>query len=328
MKVNVRLSVNPTRAALNSVAHAVEHCAVDRATLDALDSAVGDQLLVRLPRSLALYTVVATTGVPPRSLQVGTAGLARLGNGRGTDLWSIGGSSPPSADGVCTATVETGFTERGGPARLTEEVLEGEAAGLAILAPHGGFIERRTDEQADLVYDTLDQEARPVRAWIARGFHPAGAHRCWHITSSEISEHSFPKLRSFFPAGPRGAFAHAVAFHGHNDANVVVVGGGLPQDDTHTRLKKKLCSKIRDALSRVTADPPEVTVRLSGPLAGAQRSNIVNRVTTRGNGIQIEQPFGVRDDPMQREAVARAVAGLYLERIETPSVVPSARPTR
>ncbi len=59
-----------------------------------------------------------------------------------------------------------------------------------------------------------------------------------------------------------------------------------------------------------------VEVRLCGPLAGAQRKNIVNRVTVRGNGIQIEQPAAVRDDEAQREAVARAVAEFYGDLIE------------
>jgi phage replication-related protein YjqB (UPF0714/DUF867 family) len=307
VKLKVRLSENPTSTALNTVAHAVEHCAVDAATLDALDSAVGRQLLVRLSGSLALYTVVATRSVPPRSVQVGIGGRARL---------------RPSTYGhhSLTATVETDFTEGNGAARLTEEVLEGDRTGLAILAPHGGGVERHTDDQAEIVYEALVQESRPVRAWIARGFHPTNAHRCWHITSSAISEHSFPKLGSFFPSGPRGAFAHAVAFHGHDDSTVVVVGGGQPRDNKHTALKTQLSCKIRDALSEVTAEPPDVAVRLSGPLAGIGRRNIVNRVTARGNGIQIEQPPGVRDDPEQRKAVASAVAKLYLERITTPAV--------
>ena len=308
MKFKVRLSENPTSTALNTVAHAVEHCAVDPAMLDVLRSAVGRQLLVRLSGSLALYTVVATGSVPPRAVQVGIGGRARLR------------FSPPSGDRILTATVETDFTEGNGSARLTEDVLEGDGRGLAILAPHGGTVERHTDDQAEMVYEALAQESRPVRAWIARGFHPTNAHTCWHITSSAISEHSFPKLGSFFPTGPRGAFAHAVAFHGHDDSNVVVVGGGRPRDDEHTALKTQLSCKIRDALSRVTAEPPDVEVRPSGPLAGVQRRNIVNRVTVRGNGIQIKQPPGVRDDPEQREAVAGAVAALYLERIRTPEV--------
>ncbi len=129
------------------------------------------------------------------------------------------------------ATVESDFTEGDAPARLTEELLGEHATGLAILAPHGGRIEPRTDDQAQSVYDTLALNAKPVRAWIARGFNPTGAHKCWHITSSEISEHSFPKLESFFASTRSSrAYAHAVAFHGQNDSEAIVVGGGLPRE--------------------------------------------------------------------------------------------------
>ncbi|HEY1275614.1 MAG TPA: poly-gamma-glutamate hydrolase family protein [Thermoleophilaceae bacterium] len=302
MNLRARLAENPDSVPLNSAGHAVEHCAVDPAALDALGSAVGRQLLVRRSSErLALYTVVAVDDVPPRTVQVGTEGLARLGD-----------------DLDYTASVETDFTG-GDPearARLSEQLLGDEGTGLAILAPHGGRIERGTDLEAESVYDSLAQHVSPVRGWIARGFNsgPTGAHACWHITSSELSENSFPKLRSLFAgAGSRGPFAHAVAFHGNNDSEAVVVGGGLPRDQAHTALKAELSARIRAELAEVMSDPPAVEVQLSGPLAGAQRANVVNRITALGNGIQIEQPLAVRDDADQREAVARAVAGFYLE---------------
>ena len=54
-------------------------------------------------------------------------------------------------------------------------------------------------------------------------------------------------------------------------------------------------------------------VRPSGPSAGAQQRNIVNRVTAAGNGIQLEQPPSVRDDEQQRDVIAEAVAAFYAE---------------
>ena len=248
-----------------------------------------------------------SSDVPAPAVHVGTNGLARLASP----------TDPPRAQ--FDATVETDFTDDDEQAttRLTEELLGEHTAGLAILAPHGGRIERGTDLQAESVYTALERQAKAVRAWIARGFNPAGAHRCWHITSSEISEHSFPKLGSLFASTTaRGPYAHAVAFHGHNDSEAVVVGGGLPRNDEHTALKTELSLKIRIALEAVVNPPPAVEVVLRGPLAGAQRQNIVNRVTVRGNGIQIEQPAAVRDDEAQREAVARAVAEFYGDLID------------
>ena len=301
----VCLSEDSTSVSLNTAAHAVEHCAVDSESLEVIGGALGRQVLVRrAPRRLALYTVTESISVPAPEAHVGTEGLARLASA----------TDPPRAQ--CNATVEPDFTEGDAPARLTEELLGDHATGLAILAPHGGRIEPGTDIEAESVYNALALQAKPVRAWIARGFNPAGAHKCWHITSSEISEHSFPKLGSLFdPTTARGPYAHALAFHGHNDSPTVVVGGGLPRSDADTELKTQLSLKIRIALEAVMDPPPEVEVRLCGPLAGAQRKNIVNRVAVRGNGIQIEQPAAVRADETPREAIAGAVAEFYRDLI-------------
>jgi phage replication-related protein YjqB (UPF0714/DUF867 family) len=307
MGIRTFLSEDSASPPLNSRAHAVEHCAVDRESLGALSSAVGRQLLIRRAANrVALYTVVERLSGPARAVHVGTAGLVRLG----------GAPNPQKPN----ATIEADFTD-GDPeavARLTETLLgDADATGLAILAPHGGRIEVGTDDQADLVHGSLAQKAKPVRAWIARGFNRAtGAHSCWHITSSEISEHSFPKLASLLgPGGANGPFAHAIAFHGNNDFEAIIVGGGLPDDSDHTALKTRLAVRIHRALEAVMDEPPAVEVRPSGPLAGAQRRNIVNRVTVRGNGIQIEQPLAVRTEPRQRDAIARAVAQLYRDLI-------------
>lgn len=309
MGIPTCLSEDSTSEALNTKAHALEHCAIDRDSLRVLASAVGRQVLIRRSsKRLALYTVAERIDVAGAAVHVGTAGLARLASATG---------EPPS--GKLDATVETDFT-RGGPrasVRLTEELLGDAVSGLAVLAPHGGRIEVGTDDQARVVYELLAPNAKPVRAWIARGFNPTtGAHRCWHITSSEISEHSFPRLGSLFnPRASRGSFAHAVAFHGQNDSEAVIIGGGLPRDKAHTALKMRLRSRVHDALRAVMDRPPAVVVRRSGPLAGAQQRNVVNRVTTRGNGIQLEQPAPVRTDEQQRDAIARAVAAFYADLI-------------
>jgi phage replication-related protein YjqB (UPF0714/DUF867 family) len=305
MQVRVRLSVDAQRVALNTAAHASERCAVDRESLRALGSAVGDQVLVR--RSAKLFALYSVAGRAPGAgpvVQVGTKSLARLEKPTG---------EPPPTE--FDAALVTDFIATGGraPARLTEDVLGKSATGVAILAPHGGRIEPGTDEQAVKVFELLTAQRRPARAWIVKGFNPTtGAHACWHITASEISERSFPGLGSFFdPATRRGRFAHAIAFHGQNDTEAVVVGGGLPSSPEHTALKTRLATAIHAALQAVTSDPPAVVVQKKGPLAGAQQSNIVNRVTVAGNGLQLEQPASVRTDKRQREAIAQAVAAFY-----------------
>lgn len=305
MGLRSALSTDPESAALNTGPHAHEHCAVDEASLEVLGSAVGRQVLIRRSaKRLALYTIAEPIESRTRAAHVGLVGLTRLDGPTGEPMSTL------------SATLEADFIggDRQAPVRLTEQLLGKGATGLAILAPHGGKIEVGTDDQARRVFDLLARAGKPIRAWIARGFDPAGAHRCWHITAPEISPRSFPKLGSLFGRGAsRGAFAHAVAFHGQNDSEAIVVGGGLPRDTAHSALKTLLQSEIRDALEAVMDDPPPVVVRRSGPLAGAERANLVNRVTVRGNGIQLEQPAGVRTAKVQRDAIASAVAAFYAD---------------
>jgi phage replication-related protein YjqB (UPF0714/DUF867 family) len=308
MRIRTWLSEDKKSAALNDRARAPEHCAIDPESLQVLHSAVGRQVLVRRSaKRLALYTVAARIDVAGPAARVGTAGLARVEDPTG---------EPPAPQ--LKAALETDFL--GGDltarVRLTEELLGRAATGLAVMAPHGGRIEPGTDDQARAVYELLAKNRKPVRAWIAEGLNPAGAHTCWHITASEISERSFPRLGTLFGRGAsRGPFAHAVAFHGQNDSDSIIVGGGLPQDAQHNALKASLRDQLRDALRAVTDDPPAVVVERSGPLAGIERANIVNRVTVRGNGIQLEQPAAVRANDEQRDAVVRAVAAFYAELI-------------
>ncbi len=50
----------------------------------------------------------------------------------------------------------------------------------------------------------------------------------------------------------------------------------------------------------------------SGGFWGRHPDNVVNRITKLGNGIQVEQPEAVRKDARARDAVADAVARVYL----------------
>ena len=163
MRIRTALSEDTTSAALNTKAHAPEHCAIDRTSLDVLGSAVARQVLIRTSaQHLALYTVAEHIDAAGRAAHVGTAGLARLEDPTG---------EPPATLG---ATVETQFTggDSQAPVRLTEQLLGKGATGLAVLAPHGGKIEVGTDDQATSVFKALAQNGKPVRAWIARGFNP------------------------------------------------------------------------------------------------------------------------------------------------------------
>lgn len=169
---------------------------------------------------------------------------------------------------------------------------------VLVLAPHGGAIEAYTDEEASRLQDDLATASIGASAWYCIGYQSAiGAFDAWHITSTEISEESFPYLEDVSAR----SFDYAVAFHGYSGSDVLV-GGAAP-----TALKEE----IRDAIDAISGFPYTVSVATSGSYAGTDASNIVNRYSS--NGIQIEQPSGARSDYWDdiADAVASVIASKY-----------------
>ena len=313
MGIPTRLSEDPTSAALNTKAHALEHCAIDRESLRVLASAVGRQVLItevgQAARALHRRQAHRRCG-PGGARRDGGAGAPREASrasrppgtldGDGRDLTSLGGD--PNA-----------------PVRLTEELLgrRGDRAWPSWRRTGAG------SRSAPTIRPGWSTSCSRLKRQA--GFGP-GSHGDSIPRSALTDAGTSPRRRSPSVRSPgwarssvrgasRGSFAHAVAFHGQNDSEAIVIGGGLPRDKAHTALKMRLRSRVHDALRAVMDRPPAVVVRRSGPLAGAQQANVVNRVTARGNGIQLEQPAAVRTDEQQREAIARAVAAFYDELI-------------
>jgi phage replication-related protein YjqB (UPF0714/DUF867 family) len=166
---------------------------------------------------------------------------------------------------------------------------------LVVLAPHGGFIESRTDHQAERIFAAFG--TGNVSAWRCKGFAPDGALRRFHITSSDLHESSFPLLATIAPRN----FLHAVSFHGFTGEGVLIGGGAPPF------IKEKVAQALEDVLVG------EVPVRIadaSDGFDGDNPRNIVNRLTAGGKGgVQIEQSRVARDKYWKE--VADAVAGVY-----------------
>jgi len=117
---------------------------------------------------------------------------------------------------------------------------DGMHTGLIVIAPHGGDIERHTDQQAERVASRL--KAKTVSSWRCKGFKEGGgASDRWHITSIDIHEARFPRLNSVIPRG----FTYAVAFHGFDEPTTdVLIGGGAPGS-----LKREIKTVIKGALA-------------------------------------------------------------------------------
>jgi phage replication-related protein YjqB (UPF0714/DUF867 family) len=171
---------------------------------------------------------------------------------------------------------------------------------LVACAPHGGIIENYTDEQAERVYSQLDGQSKDVSAWRCKGWQDAiGAYDAWHITSTEISTESFPLLNVIKNRG----FDYAVSFHGYGEADIAVGGGA----------SVALKQEIATAIEAISGLPYDVSVVTDGPYGGVSPDNFVNWLTSAGNGIQIEQPYGARRDYGQ--AIADAVASVFASKI-------------
>jgi phage replication-related protein YjqB (UPF0714/DUF867 family) len=271
-----------------------EHCSVDAARLATIGRAVGHQVRVRLSSdAFGLYTVSEVHPEDPdTTVRMGRRGRERLGTSDEFDgvVDSVGPHPNLTVDQAraCGELVE----------RLRDN---GRQRELIVIAPHGGDIERHTDEQAEQVASRL--AAKAVSSWRCKGWKGGGgAFVRWHITSTDISAASFPRLDLVISRG----FTHAVAFHGFEDPEVeidVLIGGCAPDE-----LKQEIAAEI----DRATAGSG-LGVRIAEPednFGGDDERNVVNRLTAEGgSGIQIEQSPAARS--RRWAEIAGAVAAVY-----------------
>lgn len=196
-----------------------------------------------------------------------------------------------------TPVIRPGITEE--EARQQNEfieLLEAEASPipktvhLLILAPHGGSIEPGTDIIGRRILAAPSLKHSAV-LWACLGFRAGGgAYTRWHITSTDISEQSFPKLGKLAESGR--TFLNAIAIHGHRGDAILIGGAG------NTQIKDMLRKELNKQIPSVKIHILEKKDRLSG----FSSRNIVNRYSK--NGIQIELPMTVRKNKWKETADA------------------------
>ena len=271
-----------------------EHCSLDPEQLGWVGLVSGSQVRVRRsPEQVALYTISETRQEAiDTTVRMALAARQRLGTADEFDA-TVETRVPHPFFTDAEALEHSEFVER-----LDDD---GCQRALAVLAPHGGAIERHTDGQAELVAAMLGSDRASV--WRCRGFSGGGgAFDRWHITSTDISDASFPLLKRIASRG----FVHAVAFHGFSEDGVLI-GGAAPL---------ALKEAIQEALARVLAGSG-IAARIAGASEhydGDSVRNVVNRLTAGGaNGVQIEQSIEARNQLW--EPIAEAVAGVYNEQL-------------
>ena len=282
------------REATTAMADRSEHCSADGARLETVHCVLGQQ--VRVKRSdgeYALYTVGETPTESPDT-------VVRMGSGARSRL-----NAPVEFDATVDSRVvhpTYSDAEAKAASEFVERLTDGSHRGLVVCAPHGGMIERYTDDQAERVVSQLSGRGKTASSWRCKGWKSGdGAYDRWHITSTDIHRASFPKLDSIADRG----FAHAISFHGigGNDKKVLI-GGRAPDS-----LKNEIRTAIRKRVKGL-----DVQVVTSGPYAATSERNFVNWLTAGGsNGVQIEQSSDVRANHWA--AVADAVASVYESRL-------------
>lgn len=170
---------------------------------------------------------------------------------------------------------------------LVEVLEEGrDDASIVVLAPHGGYVELGSGRQA-----AYANEAYGLPAWICYAYDGAGAFDRWHVTSTAVSDASFPHLARVSERG----YETALAVHGRSDFDdhdeeFVGVGG------RHETAKAAVAAAIEDAYETAGVDVP-VRVLSDGEYAGTHEDNVVNRIPAgESGGVQLEQPWDVRQD--------------------------------
>lgn len=281
--------------AKTAIADKREHCSTDVDRLAPVHCALGQQVrVVRSDSEYALYTVGETPKESPDT-------VVRMGSGARGRL-----KAPTEFDAVVDSRV-THPTYSDDEAKANSEFVErlmddGSHKGFVVCAPHGGMIERYTDDQAERVASILAGKGKAVSSWICKGWKSGGgAYDRWHISSTDVHRASFPKLDSIADRG----FAHAVSFHGiaGNDGTVLI--GGRASDSLKNEIKREIQKRAKGL---------DVRVVTSGPYAATSERNFVNWLTANdSNGVQIEQSSDVRAN--HSAAIADAVASVYQRKL-------------
>lgn len=163
-------------------------------------------------------------------------------------------------------------------------ILKHTASKIAVIAPHGGAIERRTSEIARAI------AADDFHLYLFEGIRESENYNTLHLTSHFFDE---PKCLALIETCP-----YVISIHGCIDASEKVFVGGL-----NIPLKNHLSIALRKA------DVPVETTGHQFP--AIEPSNICNRGST-GKGVQLEFSTAIRGSIKEPLAI-QAIRSVLLE---------------
>ena len=264
-----------------------EHCSADPEMLGSIGRSIGQQ--VRIKRKddshfIALYTI--KQGNPDLdSSDPENANIVRTGQGGRERLGTAAETEGTVEAKVVDVVPKPGDLDQ---VRFFEVAKDDrEQAYFVAIAPHGGEIERHTDDQAEETAEELIAAGFPASLWLCKGDgdQAKGASDRWHITSDDINPACFPLLQQLMSR----RFCCGLAFHGFQRKEAeadVYIGGSAPWSLKMAieRALNNLDRPIKVKISTTDDDPK---------FRGFNPQNIINRLATCG--IHLEQSFEARE---------------------------------
>ena len=209
-----------------------------------------------------------------------------------------------------------------------------------MLLPHDGGIETKIDGELDTLLSEFERLGMEPSVWEGTGQWGSGeTFERWHITSTQISEGSFP---GFEDLAASDTYDYALSVHGFSESEPAAIFGG--QSNRHEKcylvdtielvlnLNGLLDGGITYRVYGPDGDPVDILRDSDGagddpqPLTGVDHldgdsdHNIVNRLSPNPNGarrfggIQVELSSGLRNDATLlhefMEALGYATEGL------------------
>ena len=286
--------------AQDGLKNAPERCSADPIKLETIGRSIGEQVRIKRKddsRFFALYTVKQAN---PDGHE--RANVVRAGQGGRNRLGTTANIDATVQARVVDAAPQPGEPDGTRFFEIADD--DGKQSYFIAIAPHGGEIERHTDEQAVEAVRQLCAGGFPASLWLCKGYGDAvkGAFDRWHITADDLQPACFPLLQ---PLVSRG-FCYGVAFHGFDrkkgEADVYI-GGAASQS-----LKLTIESALNDLYLPIKVKIS--TAHDSPKFQGFSPENIINRLTT--HGIQLEQSAQARKYYLE---IARAVAQVFVSRL-------------
>ncbi|WP_121744101.1 hypothetical protein [Natronorubrum halophilum] len=289
----------------------------DPRLLDARNLSVGQQVRIDRTDEFSVYTVAEDRPEAPDDIvRMADSAKSRLDLGSQVEPSSDSLNSCPdprsehslddefeAAISTTIPTADLSVPEARDQGELIEQLDERDSS-LVMIAPHGGGMQPRTDEQAAYASELVS-----ATSWRALGWGPtpaAGAFRRWYVPSTELSPASFPKLDRIADTD----FDVSVDFGGVCEAGIDIGGTA---DET-------LRAAVRDSIN-AALPPCAVEAELPDEPKGTADAMLSNRLGD--DSIFVSQSYATRRAYWKE--IAYGVAAAFDDDLESAELSSSCR---